>query len=382
MLLKRKGFDLTKIVDETTINTPDVITGKYQLDYDIIYGDFIVRNKLKRDVKKAQELQADAEKMRAKATKVERRVEKIALENEATRLEKEATELINNNTTYPSLAEPLIVEYRKCSRPRAVKVGESLPYSDTDIHRINIIEQWLQIAKRYITVHLTREISVVNYCVDCNCSLEKTDRGTDLICPSCNMTVSAPIETIVGESATKAKKKNYEIVENIRKIFHRIQGIGDIKIPMDKISACFDEHLASMREMSKPVTKDNMTKAYIIKLLKQYNFEEYYSDMNYIAHKYLGLPLPNYMAYEEAVIDKRTTAFVKIYPQIPKELNSIINGQYLIFKFLHQEKVPVKLEDFKMTNGDEALKEYERIFKEACILLGGTDAGWEFVSHF
>lgn len=381
MLAKKKGFNLAKLVEETNINTPDVITGRYQLDYDIIYGDFIVRNKLARDVKLAHDLQNDAIKLREKASKIERRVDKIALENEAIRLEKEAEELITNSKAYPPLAEPLLTEYRKCVRPRAIKIGESLPYSNTDLQRIDIIEQWINIAKRYITVHLTREIPIVNYCVDCECPLERSERGSELICPSCNMIINAPIESMVGESAVQAKKKNYEIVENIRKIFYRIQGIGEVKVPIDKITACFDEHLASTSKLSKPITKSNMTKAYIIKLLKMYNFEDYYSDLNYIAHKYLDTPLPNYSEYEEAIID-RASAFVKIYPQIPKELTSIINGQYLIFKFLHQEKVPVKLEDFKMTNGDEALKEYERIFKEACTILGGSETGWEFTPHF
>ena len=116
-------------------------------------------------------------------------------------------------------------------------------------------------------------------------------------------------------------------------------------------------------------------------MLKVYGFSEYYPDVNYIAHRYLGTPLPDYSDYKERVME-RYSAFLHVYDQIDKTRTSALNGQYTIHKLLQLEGCQTSPNDFKMTKGYETLCEYERIWKDACTRLGGAENGWPFIPSF
>jgi hypothetical protein len=114
-------------------------------------------------------------------------------------------------------------------------------------------------------------------------------------------------------------------------------------------------------------------------MMKQYGFTDYYLDLNLIIHRYLGTPLPDWSAYEEAVI-QRYAKFLGVYDLIEKTRTSAINGQYIIHKLLQLENCHTDPNDFKMTKGEDSIEEYERIFKESCNRLHNPPTeNWIFI---
>lgn len=348
------------------------LIGSYRFDYDIIYADRIVKTNLAYAVQENATIEKEIVRLRGQ--KSSNRIAQITIDNEIEDLERRIKINIEQEQKYLAGSPSILKEYLKCDKPTPVEIGKSLVVmTEGDIKRLHLIEKWIQFARDFIPVYIIREMSLTTDCVDCY--LKLIDEDGILICPKCRINYGPAgdeNESKIMGSQIAPRKKNYDLVANLRKTFYRIQGISfDNKLPYDEIKAKFDLYCQQTNTSPHKLTRDKF-----IDLLKVYNFIENYADVNLIMHLYINTELPDYSKYEERVMS-RYTSFIEIYPNIKKTRTSALNGQYCIHKLLQLEGCETNPSDFKMTKGSDTLEEYERIWEDGCKLLG-----WPFIKSF
>jgi uncharacterized Zn finger protein (UPF0148 family) len=382
MLRPRKNpglsIGLLKLAESKGYDLPTELVGTYVLDYDLTYADRVVKQVLTKGIKDAESNLKKLPDIELAIAKAPNRVERLALERQRSEIQKAFTVKQQLELAYITSSSSLIDEYKKCPAPAPVIVGQEFALTEEDYQRIDVIERWLHLAQRYIPVRVIREMASSDRCSRCQEVYEIEDG--EMFCPSCFTVVTSAeaAEAATSDSASQAapKKKNYSLVINLSKTLDRIQGTSDVKIPYDEIEAAFNAHATKYGWQ-----KDQIKKDQILDMLKLYGYADFYPDINYIMHMYIGTPLPDYSVYKEQVLEKYT-AFLQVYDQIPKARTSALNAQYTIHKILQLLGCKTSPGDFKMTKGYETLCEYERIWKEACTRLGGADHGWPFVPSF
>lgn len=351
------------------------LVGTYEQDYDLFYGDRIVKNWLDHQIRLNSAHAVTLAELNTKLAAAPNRVEAHAIKRSIGELEAEMAENIAKREEYNEEAAPILAQYQNAQKPTPTEIGRSVVLNPADYHRLRLIEQWIQLANRFFNVYVIRKIAASEICPECHSTL--TVENGDFYCSECH-TIQGPAPVGVnadggsGEPAPAARKKNYDLVGNFRKTFYRIQGVStDIKLPFEAIKEKFDRYCQQYG-----TTPDKLTKERVIELLKKFDYPEHYLDVNLIMKLYADVPLPDYSDIEENII-KRYTDFIRVYPLIEKTRSSAPNIQYSIHKCLQLERRKTDPSDFKMTKGDATLEEYERIWKEACRMNG-----WEFIPSF
>jgi hypothetical protein len=379
-------------IDYKQCEEPDEIQIRYSGDLDIRKIDETVQVKFR-----CQEAQID--RYRKALAEEEEKIKKIAMtvnqrrlhEQQILELETKIEDIETNRSRnlYTIETKDLLEEYSKCCSLFAkgiITIGSGSSKTEdqeTVAYRLNIIEQYLIVASRYINITYTKVGSTKARCPGCKTDFSKTHVDVDnglCICNNC----SFERENLSMESHYRDAKRvniggrnNYDDIDNFKRKMDKFQ--GKCKSPPDKIYEQLDEYFVTIKKPTGEVIrklpllpngkKAGTNKLMLITALSETNNSAYYEDANLIAHEYWGWELPDLSALEAAITDIyiRTQ---KVYEEIPdKGREAAMNTEvrlFLILKGLNYKGCHSEIEDFKFPTSHESLEFHQEMWWIMC----------------
>ena len=210
------------------------------------------------------------------------------------------------------------------------------------MNKVKLIEEYVDIAKKYVTIVNVPSGNESLKCGACGIAFEP---GADIyhcsachqIFPSYEMDESLPSDTY----SLGIPKVNNENVENFKRTTAQFQNTHAVTIP-DKIMNTIKDIIASYKSFD--VTK--MTKGDLVKIMKQAKIASvYYKHLNKIHFELTGVPSPciNEYIYN---ITRRVELISEIYEEIRGDRSNFIHGLYLLWIFLCNEGYKPDPDDF------------------------------------
>jgi hypothetical protein len=256
--------------------------------------------------------------------------------------------------------------------------------------RIDIIKQYLDVAREYI------EINLINETINCNtcklCSYVFTDSELDSIelynCPICGLEVSIVLKNplYLKYIPNNTYKNSYSDDKNFKKAFERFQGLQINKIP-DSLLQSLDKYFSSynfpigstvkewkLNEYNERYTIINnsvitVNREMLYTALTKTNNSLYYNDINLILHLYWGFPLPDIEKYKERVLaDYSLTQ--SVFSNIDKDRSSSLNTDFRLYKHLQLCGYKCKISQFKIIKTPSIREKYEFFWQEMCEKTG------------
>lgn len=236
-----------------------------------------------------------------------------------------------NHKEYIRSTEDMIDEYNRLSIYKIIpKFGQKVILNEDDERRLNLIENYLKIASKYISIDLKRICDNVIKCPQCG---EPGVKKNCYICGYCDENESV-------HRKNKQMNEKDDRCKNFLRAIDDFQGI-DINIcenDMNKINAYIKKNNILFYEL---------TKNKIHKILKTLGLSDYYTAENYLYCKLHNIELPDISMLKEILVEK----------------------------FLLCDEIHFKIKDDNRTNG-LPVSFYLNIFllqEGAEIITGGSD---------
>lgn len=371
-MLNRKPKSVLRLVpDQLNQTFPNEITGTYSLDYDIVYGNKIVLHWIQtnKSLKETYEKEIEKIKSRIETLKslVEIQLETIRLND----LQNVHKSILENEKRYIEKSPNILAEYTKCKKPPPMIQGKQITLTTEDHQRLDIIEEWIRLAKKIMPVSLVHETPVKSSgCVMCGNPLVHESFGR--YCRQCGVVES--YFDVDGEEDTSdtPKKKDYDLVANFMKIVERHCGCGTQarKVPIEKIKEDVTGYCRTYK-----ISIETLTKPKLKEILKITGNNDYYGDVNLIHSCLCGSSLPT-VNHNKEIYEKWYIEYLDVFQRMPKDRQSAINGQYLLYKL--QELITgttPQRDEFNITENESTLEKYEAIWRYVC-----ETKNWPFFS--
>lgn len=376
--------------------TPEKITGSYTVDYNITYLDSIIKKKLLQEkftlLPKLKKTVASLKEL------IMRPQTYIQREHTLTQIKVAEEEIRKIETgeklrVYLDKTSDIINSYLSASKIKKVMFDQEDqdPQTDEDaLHRISLIEKYLDIAGDYIQLDIIRVTShKSDVCTGCGASLARialSDEGS-LRCPECFTEHSVIITAKLSKDGARINMNTNledESIENFLRAFTRYQGL-QCEQPDEKVYEKLDKYFtrngrptgAQIRELpldSRGLRGDTNHKM-LWDALSHIGHSEYYEDTNLIGHVYWGWELPNVSHLKERLIDKYIKT-QKVFYQIPIEernRNSSLGTQYRLWRHLQLEGHECYMDEFKIAENPESLRTHNNLWKQMCDGAGDPD---------
>lgn len=377
--------------DSSYENLPEIISGSYNEDYNILYIDDIIRKKLHNE--KFTHLKGLKLKFKSLETLSNQPQSYVMRSKTLETMDKIAKEIndIESNERYKIYDEKtklILAEYCKSSNKIKTVLfdNEDEKYQELDTNgknRISLIDKYLDIARDYIQIDIIRNNKrPSDICFGCGESIAKiaiNEDGTRR-CPNCFTEHAVIIMTKLAKDGARLNSGNNtddESIENFMKTFTRYQGLQP-ETPDESLYDELDQYFADDPRLS----RDNIRKLplnsrgrrgdtnhlMLRDALSKIGRPEYYDYVNYIGHIYWGWTLPNVMHKKERVID----IYVKtqrVFYQIPAEergRTSSLGTQYRLWRILQLVGHECYMDEFKIAENQESLRIHNKLWKLMC----------------
>lgn len=372
----------------TNFHIPESIKDTYEKDYDIRYVDSIIKKKLEKEkYNKISDLENEIRKLE-NILKDENETYSYRLQckDEIMKIKKEIENILNGQKLqkYINETKELIEEYSQLGRcDNRINFGDSKILEYENPIRISIIQKYLDIAREYYNVEVNNILKISeDDCISCGERISEDDISEEGLkqCPNCFATYKTVLYTKTAKDCDRITsiKTEDESLENFTKAFLRKQGLkyGD---EIDKVCEELEEyskntpgitpgHIIRSKPLNSRGTKDGTDFIMLYKQLYNISRNNYYEDVNLIAHKYWGWKLPDYSHIYDKVI-RIYTVTLKIFKNIPieeRERKSNLGTQFTLFKILQLCGVDVIEEEFKIVENKKSRKVQERTWKRMC----------------
>ena len=371
-----------------------LINGTYSENYNICFIDDIIKNKLKEEEKYF-------------LPTIKNRIlfleEELNKKHDYITYNKIISDINNHLKTikdvksgkryddYINLTSDIIYEYSNIkSDIKYLDFSEIIEYKESDIkvnHKIYLIENYLQIAKKYIDIDVSRiRPERIDNCVNCSSSLK------DII-PDENGIVICEVKNCQTEHITisnfKTKKEVYksgnsngdDSIDNFIKAFLAYQGI--VKMTKEAIKKLCDELDAYFISINKPIGEEikklplnsrgrrgETTHKTLNMALSKIGKTEHYKHTNFIGHIYWGWKLPN-VSHLEEIIKRDYIKTQKAYNQIPedvRERSSSLGTNYRLYRHLQLRGHKCYMDEFKIAENDKSIRIHDNTWRLTCEL--------------
>ena len=249
------------------------------------------------------------------------------------------------------------------------------------INQYKLQDKFLDIAKKYLPIKTYKQEIIKKKL--CNCgSTNFTHNENNYVCNDCGL------ENIIYSSQTNfrdvdrvnlSQKYKYNRRIHFRDIIYQYQGKQNKKIDQKVYDDCenwFYEH--NLLLFGKKLPKDHsdwyknhskITKEYVVMSLKENKYINNYDDMNYIHNYFTDIPCPDISDIENELLDD-FDSFLEVYESFSDlDRTNLLNGQYILYRFLKRRKRPVSITDFHMVSTRDRLTEYAEIYNRICLQL-------------
>ena len=259
---------------------------------------------------------------------------------------------------------------------------------EDDEYRIILIERYLEIASRYISLSIYKKN--VNCCINCKSDLSLAVIGDDgiIVCSVCDVetvTVTQGINYDDDNSHSyKLANGGYEDRSNFIKALTKYQGKQPNNFPsnlFDKLDDYFSSiNLPIGSEISElPLnntpkssikTRGKTSRNIMIKALSDIEGgNSYYEDINLLCKIYWGWILPDISELEPQILADYD-ASQEVFDRIKGDRKSCLNIQYRLWRHLSKIGHPCLPTDFKLIKTPAIINFYENTWETICNELG------------
>jgi len=282
---------------------------------------------------------------------------------------------------YICVSTPVLEKYKKLIYT-PVKVSF---FNNSNIKNINdyekneIIEEFYEIAKKYIPIKIYKKETPERYICNCGNQSNYTETQNKIICNECSNVHSVQsIQTSFKDidRVNLSQKYKYKKKVHFRDTVNQYQGKQNKKINSEIFSILEQQflihNLVNLEGKSHHEKYSNITKEHIYMFLFETNNSNYYEDINMIHTYFTGIPCPDisdieHLLYED--FDKVVDAYESL-----ENIDRIhfLNGQYILYQLLRRRKIKVKESDFDILKTRERLVEHDDIYQKICTKLEWT----------
>lgn len=249
--------------------------------------------------------------------------------------------------------------------------------------RCRVIESYLDVARKWIKLEVTRIVQNKARCPHCNKDLSDSREEIELyrIC-ECGYTseVLSVAPSFKDWSRVNAGNHNdYDNEENFRKALLRYQGKQPKKPPARLYEQLDDLAISKNRPTgayfrSLPLDangeKAGTSKHQMFADLKETSNSAYYEDINLICHNYWGWELPDISHLEEQIMKDYNITQV-VYNSIPnKDRIASLNTNFRLYVHLKAVGVNCSVKDFKIQVDRNSLLFHQTCWNTMCERTG------------
>lgn len=381
---------------------PPVIIGTYTIDYDILYIDSVIRRKLNTEKPGLEGLQEKLEREERRIRGEQNRLERLTSKKEIERLKKQIQALVSGSEyeKYYDEVKSILAEYKELGPYVERKTftdtadQEYVRKDDKVNKRLDLIRQYIVIAKKYHTIDVTREVKTNNNCTHCNYSLQDVyinDVGMQT-CPQCKAESFVYTFQLLADrsgqngSSSTVVKADYDSSENFLKVIRRYQGKQPNKLPsalfVDLDQYFTNNHTGLTKEQASKVPlnakgrKEGTDLKTMTRALVDMKYSALYEDIYLICQQYWGWKLPDISHLEEKIIGHyiRTE---QVYNQLEKSRTSSLGTQYRLFKHLQLVGHDCSVDDFKISGMIDSRELHDDLWKR--MVQGSNDPEIYFI---
>jgi hypothetical protein len=372
---------------EAEEETPGMIDVRYSLDG--VYGSY--RNTLDLlsiDRLICQKLSDLGERL----PRIEKEIERFAniliqcpqsrrIRRSIQELQKEALNIITGLKLgeYQKAAKPLLLKYLKIRK------------SDTPDERLQLILRYLEIARRYIDINLTRLIEDEEICSHCSMSIKGVypDLNGVLRCPHCGVD-GLPLfnEIIQSDSSNSGGKSGYDDIETFDKAIECYIGGQKVEFSPELIEQ-LDRYFEQagdpigeeVREM--PLIGDikgrrrrgRTSRAMMVNALQSTGNTNYYKDSFLLSRHYWGWENPDISKVRNVITADYKVVQI-VYNELKGDRKSSLGAGYRLFRHLWHIGFPCHPSEFGIVLTEDIIKFYEETWEAICNRVG-KKLGWK-----
>ena len=306
---------------------------------------------------------------------------KKEIEEEKKVLDTKIKDLETNNmfSEYICISQKIISEYMQLLLvPVNISFfGKKKESSDVDEKKEDLLEKFLDIAKKYIPIKTyKKEIKKKTSC-ECGNSSDFTYTENTITCEVCGIETSIyTIQTNFKDIDRVNLSQKYKYSKRVyfRDTVNRYEGKQNKKIDKkvyDDTENWFVKHNLlvageTFHEKHSKITKDHLYMA-----LSETGHNLHYEDINLLHNQFTGIPCPD-ISHVRNEIFEDFDKVMSVYETMDVDRVNSLNSQYILYQLLRRRKVKVNVNDFGMLKTRERLLEYDEIFKQIAASLEFT----------
>lgn len=309
------------------------------------------------------------------------------LENEQKELKNKIIDIENNNmlAEYVCISQKIISEYLQLIMV-PVKVSffsKSKENTETDEKKGDLLDQFLEIAKKYVPIRAHKKESIRKISCTCGNNNSNEFKQTEdfLICEDCGLekmmyTIQTNFKDI--DRVNMSQKYKYKRKVHFRDTVNQYQGKQNKKFSpkmYKDVDEWFEKHNLLVDSEIFYEKHKNITKEHLSMALTETGHNKHYEDINLIFNYFTGIACPDISDVENDLFDDFDKV-VDIYESLDGiDRTNFLNNQYILYQLLRRRKVKVKESDFDILKTRDRLIEHDSIFERICIHLE-----WSFSS--
>lgn len=341
------------------------IVDKYVDDYDITKVDIKIKSILEQDQEK---LQCEIERLEWIKNNSVLEDDKTKAEELIDKIEREEIDTLNGKELrrYIKVSKPYIGSYKRISgkgnKNNVFGVKKKKLSDDEEKERNKIVSDYLNLARNYITLNLTKVIdkNKSRYCDECENPEELVEESGCLYCEDCGKYFNIYREI----TKPSIKKDNEEKEQYFKDHMDHYQG-KQSTTPNEKVFGVIN------REMKKyNISKKDVTKDLLREWLKKNKLRDGYKHINYIYHLYTHKDIPNIPDDIEGDILSDVRRFLSIYDDIKGSRKSFLTADFMLKMLLKKNGLEYNDEDFQDIKTENSEKEHTEIWNKGCDILG------------
>ena len=381
--------------DNNVIYGDNKIKGIYYNDLDLMIIDRLVCRKIIKESENIPKIWSEIEKLRYQL--------KICPndKNSRTKITKLQTDLKNiqhgiNLNEYQNKVRHLLEKYKKIRYNNVSEFGQESNFKPDPV-QLDIISQYIQVAKLYITIDLLRLEDNEDLCNGCKTSLKDICPDIDgkLCCPVCRTeTIPLQREIVHSDPQKQTGKGGYDDIKTFIKAIECYIGGQQVTFP-EHLTEQLDEYFESINmaigeEISEmPLKGDfkgrrrrgNTSRSLMIQALQSIGVSDHYKDSYLLCRNYWGWENPDLSGVYNLILHhyKETQPIYNKLKEIDGRKSSLGSG-YRLFRHLWHIGYPCHPSEFCIVQTEDILIIYENIWKQVCDIVGPR-LGWRpFIS--
>lgn len=243
----------------------------------------------------------------------------------------------------------------------------------------NIINEYIEIAKNYISIEVIKKIKSINTCSVCGEDIEnlKEDRDGLIFCPSCDCIIQYPSLNKYSKDLDHYNNIFEEDIGNFIKVLDKFEGKNSIQLPpniLDELDEYFLERDMQKGEYYRNKSclengkKEGTSKKKLWEALEYLNYNHLYEETTFLTHIYWGWRLPDLTLYRDQILkDYQNTQQIWLKIKNKYKRSASLGTQYRLYVQLKAVGYPhCEIEDFKIQDMVESLRLHNNAWEIMC----------------